>query len=156
VPYREALLAIRRRAEAARRGDLPPLAAAEEASEPAGKLAVGRPAPDFAAQLLNSTGQVRLYRLLGRPVALFYHQPGGGAAEALLRAAERLHADPNRRFHVLAVALGDEAAARKQARDLGLTLPVLAGRELRQLHGIDSTPQAAVLDDEGAVRRVFV
>jgi peroxiredoxin len=153
IPYREVLHAVRRRAIAARGGNIPPLPAAEEeAAAPTGGLILNQPAPDFLAPLISGTGGVRLERLRGKPVALFYYQPTADSAADVLRFAEALQGEVKGRATVLALAVGDEVVAKQQWQTLRLTVPVLAGGEARQLHGIEATPQVIVLDERGLVR----
>jgi peroxiredoxin len=153
IPYREVLHAVRRRAVAARSGNIPPLPAAEEESAaPAGGLTLNQAAPDFLAPLISGTGGIRLERLRGKPVVLFYYQPTADSAADLLRFAEALQSEMKGRATVLALAVGDEEVARKQQQALKLTVPVLAGAEVRQIHGIEATPQTVVLDERGMLR----
>jgi peroxiredoxin len=152
IPYREVLHAVRRRAVAARSGNIPPLPAAEEESTAAaGGLLLNQSAPDFLAPLISGTGGIRLERLRGKPVVLFYYQPTADSAGDLLRFAEALHSEMKGRTAVLALAVGDEEVARKQQQALKLTIPVLAGAEARQIHGIEATPQTVVIDERGVV-----
>jgi peroxiredoxin len=153
IPYREVLHAVRRRAIAARSGNIPPLPAAEEeAAAPLGGLILNQPAPDFLAPLISGAGGARLERLRGKPVVLFYYQPTADSAADVLRFAEAFQGEVKGRVTVLALAVGDEVVARKQWQTLRLTVPVLAGGEVRQLHGIEATPQVVVLDERGLVR----
>ena len=153
IPYREVLHAVRRRATAARSGNIPPLPATEEeASVVSGALVLNQPAPDFLAPLISGAGKIRLERLRGKPVALFYYQPTADSAAEVLRFAEALQSEVKGRATVLALAVGDENVARKQWQSLQLSMPTAAGGEVCQLHGIEATPQVVVLDERGVVR----
>src|SRR5207237_48423 len=94
TPYREAILWVKQRASAVRRGVAAPLPPAEEAPAPA-KLAVGRPAPDFVAADLAGGEPVRLSRWQGRPVLLAFYDPTKPTAEPLLRGLQTLQTRHN-------------------------------------------------------------
>jgi peroxiredoxin len=154
VPYREAILSVRRKAEAAKRGHVPPAPPAPETGE-APALIVGRPAPDLTAKDLVSGDAVRLSRLRGRPAVLLYYQPGSArTAGPVLQFAQELFENVGDRAYVVPLAIGHSDAALKQREDLKLTVHVLAGRDVYRLHGIESAPCLVVIDAKGEVRKV--
>ena len=54
VPYREAILAVRKRAESAAKGNLPPAPPPEDPAPPADPLEVGKAVPDITAPGFSS------------------------------------------------------------------------------------------------------
>ncbi|HKB02307.1 MAG TPA: hypothetical protein VKD90_08810 [Gemmataceae bacterium] len=152
IPYREATLAVRRRAESAAKGDLPPTPPPEEPGVSADPLAVGRPVPDVTVPGLTSAASAKLSALKGKPILLMYFQPTAESARAVLRLAGRLH--ERRSGAVLPLAIGDPADAKDLAAELKLTVPVYDGTGVYKVHGLDATPVFVVVDADGVVRHV--
>src|SRR5207248_7214218 len=84
TPYREAVLAVRRRLEAARRGDIAPAVIPPAAVPQPPAPGIGRPAPDFAA------GGFRLSEHRGSPVVLVFFKPGSETADLAMAVANAL------------------------------------------------------------------
>lgn len=153
TPYREAVLQLRRRVEAARRGEAPPSIATAEPPAPAPTVATGQKAPDFVTTDLLSQESVWLSRYLGRPVLLLFYNPASDTAEETLRFAQRLQANYRDRVTILACAvIEDPTTVRRQQAELQLTFPLLAGSGLRTRYGIEATPQFVVLDAAGLIQ----
>ncbi len=154
--YREPIMWIKRKAEAAKRGQIPPAALPPETGEAAVGLTVNRTAPDVTAIDLTNNESIRLSKLRGRPVVLLYYQPGSArTAEPVLRLAQSLYTQHSAKASILPLAIGTSDAAIQQRNDLKLTLHVLAGRDTYRTHGIESTPTFAIIDDRGVVKRVI-
>jgi hypothetical protein len=154
APYRQAILSVQRKAEAAKRGDIPPAPPPPETSE-APRLAIGKPALDIMAVDLTNREAIALGKLRGRPVLLIYYQPDKArTAEPVMRFAQSLFAQYAGKAFVLALAIGDGDKALRQRSDWGLTMHILAGRDVYKQHGIDSTPCFVVIDEEGIVRNI--
>jgi peroxiredoxin len=156
TPYRDAILQVRRRIEAGKRGETPPvLPAAEETAAPT--VAVyGQHAPDFVATDLTTHKSERLSQHFGKPILLVFYSPTSLTAEEVLRFAQGL-ATAHRDLVVLGCAVSDEAdVVNKQRADLGLTFPLLAGKGLRLTFSVDATPKLIVLDASGIVRANYV
>jgi peroxiredoxin len=155
TPYRDALLQLKRRVEAARRGESPPAALLEAASPAA--AAVGHPAPDFTVPDYFSRQSMGLHMWQGRPVVLFFYSPTSQTADELLRFAQRLGDLHRREIAVVGLVVGDDdVRVRQQRDDLGLTFPLLAGKGLRLLYEITATPKIVLIDAQGIVRATYV
>jgi peroxiredoxin len=151
-PYREAVLQVKRRVEAARRGEAPPVLTEERPAAPA-VAAVGVTAPDFLVANLTGPGSARLRQWLGRPVLLVFYHPSSPTAPELLRYAQRLQASYGERIAVLGMSVsGDVNLIQRQRSAFGLTFPVLNGSALRTSYAVEATPKVVVLDAAGVVR----
>jgi peroxiredoxin len=155
TPYREAVLQVQRRVEAARRGETPPALPAETPTAPA-VATVGALAPDFMVSDFGGPEPVRLRRWLGRPLLLVFYHPDSPTAAEVLRYAQHLHtAQPG--LTVLGLSVSDDAAlVRRQRTALGLTFPVLSGSGLRVSYAVETTPKLVVLDAAGVVRGAYL
>lgn len=155
TPYRDAVLHVRRRVDAARRGEAP-LALAEENTAPA-VATVGHRAPDFMTANLLTRESVRLSQLLGKPLVLTFYSPGSQTVDEVLRFVQGLQDAHPQTAAVAGLALSDDLErVRKQHAALRLTYPVLSGKALRHTYGVDATPRLVVLDGSGVVRGSFV
>jgi hypothetical protein len=152
LPYREATLAVRKRAESAARGHLPPAPPPDDAAAPADPIAVGRPVPDVTAAGLTAAGSARLGALRGKPVLVAYFQPAAESGRAVLALANDLHG--RRLGVVLPLAIGDPADARALAGELKVSVPVYDGTGVYKAHGLDATPVFLVVDADGVIRHV--
>jgi hypothetical protein len=152
IPYREATLAVRKRAEAAAKGELPPMPPPDEPVVSADPLAVGKPVPDVTVPGVTTTGPARLSALKGKPILLMYFQPTAESARSVVKLAGRLH---ERRIGVvLPLAIGDPADTKDLVAELKATVPVYDGTGVYKVHGLDATPVFVVVDADGAVRHV--
>src|SRR5262249_3738349 len=79
TPYREAIVHLRGRVEAAQKGQTPLAAVPDTGQRPV--ASVGQLAPDFVVNALTSKQPVRLQRLLGRPILLVFYTPTSRYAE---------------------------------------------------------------------------
>lgn len=149
--FREAIEAVRRRCEAAARGEAVPSADAVTVSHVTMVVApaVGQPAPDFVAAHVRTAEPFRLSAHRGMPVVLVFFRPGSKTAGGALSVAEALHAAFAGKAMTVAVAVSGDAA--KQGDDLKRTLPVLDGTEVRARYGIDAYPKVFVIDAAGLV-----
>jgi hypothetical protein len=152
VPYREAIHAVRKRAESAARGNLPPAPPPEDAAPAIEPLAIGRAIPDITATGITVAGPARLSTLRGKPVLLAYFQPSAPSAADVLRLANELHL--RKLGTIVPLAIGDPADARELAAQQKPTVPVYDGTGVYKAHGLDATPVFIVVDAEGAVRHV--
>ena len=154
VPFREAIQAVRKRAESAARGNLPPTTPSDESAVTAGPLAIGRAVPDIVLSPVAGTAETRLSKFKGRPVLLAYFQPTAPSAAAVLKLAQRLHAGGRTGVMAVPLVIGDPEAAQKLLVDLGLTVPVFDGSTVYKAHGLEGTPVFIAIDAEGVVRHV--
>lgn len=154
TPYRDAVLHVRRRVDAARRGEAPALV--EESTAPS-VATLGHRAPDFMTANLLTRESVRLNQLLGKPLVLVFYSPGSQTVDEVLRFVQSLQDAHPQTAGVAGLVLTDDLErVRKQHAALGLSYPVLAGKALRQTYGVDATPRLVVLDGSGVVRGSFV
>jgi hypothetical protein len=152
TPYREAVLAVRRQLDAARRGEIiptaqsPPVAAVGLRPGPG----VGPPAPDFRA------GDFRLTAARGKPVVLVFFMPGKETTDLSLAVADALQERYAGRLAVvpLAVFASREAGIRDRDR-LKLTVPIHDGAAAGVAYGVETFPRFVVIDPAGAVRWMF-
>jgi peroxiredoxin len=156
TPYREALLQVKHRTEAARRGETPPALPTE--STPT--LAVATPgevAPDFVSNDLTGSGSARLRSWQGRPVLLVFYNPTSPSAVPVLRFAQHLLDSFPHRLAVLGMAVTeDTAAVRRQHTELRLAYPVLSGTSLSASYGLHDMPKLVLLDASQIVRGEYV
>lgn len=154
TPYREALLLLKRRVEAAKKGEVP-LATPEEVV-PQSAAEIGQLAPDFLAVEVGSTKTAQLRKWLGRPVLLVFYHPASATCPELLPFAEKLAATYPERINVLYMAMSDDAEPiRKQRAALQLTQPALNGLGLRISYNVEATPKLVLLDSEQIVRGMW-
>jgi peroxiredoxin len=155
TPYRDAVLQVRRRVEAARRGEVPPAPAAEEAAPT--HAAVGRKAPDFVTTNLLTGESVRLSRFYGRPVLMVFYSPTSPTVEEVLRFAQARASAHRGGVTVLGLSASDDAEyVRRQHEEYRLDFPILSGGGLRINYAVDATPKLIVLDAAGVVRASYV
>ncbi|HLJ92772.1 MAG TPA: hypothetical protein VKU02_06200 [Gemmataceae bacterium] len=155
TPYREAVLQIKRRAEAAMRGESPALGATDERT--AIVAALDQPAPDFIVTNLLTKESTQLRRWLGRPVLMVFYHPGSVTVEQVLQFAQHVQDRFGRQVAVLGFSVSDDAqTVRKQHSDLHLSLPIHAGKGLRHTYGVEATPKLVLLDAAGVVRGNYI
>ena len=76
TPYREAVLQVKRRVEAAQRGETPPAPwRPTSRRKRRAAAAVGAEAPDFLAPDLVGNSTFRLRSIVGKPVLLVFYNP---------------------------------------------------------------------------------
>jgi peroxiredoxin len=156
TPYREAVLLVKRRVEAARRGESLPQPPAEESARETLVAGLGQRAPDFVATNLLTGETVRLRRCQSTPMLLVFYTPASLTAERVLRFAQKVQDAQRQGIKVLGFAVTDDSErARKQHEQLGLSFPLLAGMGLRLSYAVDATPKLIVLDADGVVRGTY-
>jgi len=154
VPYRQAIISVKRKAQAAARGDIPPQPTPPETITETYALVNGKPAPEITLTNIVNGQSTPLSKLHGRPAVLLYYQPTSGkTAEPVLRYAESLYTQFGGKAFILPMAIGPNDLALQQRNDLKLNVNVLAGREVCRHHGIESAPYFAVIDENGIVRK---
>jgi peroxiredoxin len=151
TPYRDAILVVKRRVEAGRRGEVPPQV--EETATPAPVAAVGQAAPDFLVSSFTSPKSTRLHSLQGKAILLVFYSPVSSISPDILRYAEKMSATYGQKLTVVGMSVSDdEDKVKKQRADLGLTIPVLHGGGLRMTYGVETTPKLVLIDADGFVR----
>jgi hypothetical protein len=158
TPFREALVHLKQRLEAARRGESPPpllpnIEPPEPTPEAPEQAAVGKPAPQFVAGDLTRPGaSISLRNLRGRPVLMIFYNPQSHSLDEVMMFAEGLKA----RYRDIALvgvvmsASGDRV--NEQLRQKGWKMPVLNGTRLRLSYGVDYTPRLVLIDADGVIQ----
>jgi hypothetical protein len=156
TPYREALVTLRRRVEAAKQGERPPVPfEIPKHNEAKPHVEVGQAAPDFATTDLFSKKQFRLSQLQGQPVVLLFFKPSSNLAQYILSYAQNLSGRHAGQVHVLVLAVEGSAEAILPLRnELQLTIEVFAGADAHRLLSGDTTPRAVILDKSGVIRLI--
>ncbi len=156
TPYRPAILQIKRRAEAARRGETPPEPVREAKTTPA-VATPGQLAPDFIASNLTAGGTAQLRRWTGKPVLLVFYHPASATTPVVLRYAQQLLITYAQRINVVGMCVSEDAdSVRRQHADMGLTFPVLSAGGLRGSFGVETTPKMVLLDASNIVRGAYL
>jgi peroxiredoxin len=155
--YREPLLHLQRRLEAARRGEAAPAVAPLEREAPSTVAAIGKPVPDFLTTDFSSKDTGRLRRWKGKPLLLVFYSPTSPLAENVLRLGEEVSISSRGGVGVIGLAMSaDRDAVRKQRAELRLTIPLYDGRGLRQSYSVEATPKMMVIDPDGVLRGAWV
>jgi hypothetical protein len=152
TPYREAVVAVRRRLDAARRGDASPVSPTP-AVPPALPMELpepGRPAPDFTA------GAFQLSKHRGSPVVLVFFRPGSKTTDPALTIAEALHRRYTGRVAVVPLTvLGGSGEGTKDRERLKLSLTVHDGSAVGPAYGVETFPRFVVIDGTGVMHWQF-
>ena len=152
TPYREAVLSLRNQVEAASRGEVVRSHYAESAA-PLPLEVKNKPAPDFVASSMTSTGTVRLSSFKGKPTLLIFYQPRSETALEMLRWAQELHTSLGKYVHIVGMSISDDSAfVLKQRFTAEVSFPILHGSGLRASYGVEVTPTCVLLDAEGHIR----
>ncbi len=155
--YREPLLHLQRRLEAARRGEAAPAVAPAERDPAPAVAAVGKPVPDFLTTDYTSSESGRLRRWKGKPLLMIFYSPTSPLADNVLRLGEEVRLACKGQVGVVGLAMsGDGDAVRKQRADLRVGMPVYDGRGLRQGYGVEATPKMVVIDADGVLRGAWL
>jgi peroxiredoxin len=156
TPYRTAILQVKRRVEAAKRGETPPEPIHETKAPPA-QAAPGQLAPDFVATNLLGGGSARLRQWTGKPVLLVFYHPASATTPAVLRYVRELLAAYPQRMNVVGMCVSDDAEmARRQHTEMGLPFPILSAGGLRGSFGVETTPKIILLDNLNIVRGAYL
>jgi hypothetical protein len=156
TPYRKAILHVKQRIEAARRGETIPEGDAEQAAPPSPAVGVGQRVPDAVVTDLIGRQSLRLHSLVGRPVLLAFYNPDSPTGAQVLQFAQTLCEKYRPSLTVVGLAVSDDGdLVRKQHAELRLSFPVLDGMGLHQTFCVDATPRLVVLDAEGILRGGF-
>jgi peroxiredoxin len=158
TPYRQELLQLRRRIDAARRGET---VAASEATSKKGaspRAATGQPAPDFIVTNLLGGESLHLRRLLGKPIVLVFYSPSSPQAHELLRFANSIaSAAGGNEVRVLALAMSnDRRRVSQEYAEWRVGIPIGSGLGLRHSYDVEATPKIVIIDGSGIVRRTFI
>jgi peroxiredoxin len=153
TPYREAIQQVRRRVEAAKKGEVPLGTPESDLPATIAVAAQGQLAPDFIAADLATAKTAQLRKWTGRPVLLVFYHPASPTCGELLTFAEKLAATYPQGVSVLGMVMSDDAeTVRKQREELKLTVTLLSGTGLRIAYNVEATPKLVLLDGDQIVR----
>jgi peroxiredoxin len=156
TPYRQAVLHVKARVEAARRGEVPPPLPAEPAAQPR-FATLNEPAPEFVTPDFTAGRSTQLRAWLGKPVVMVFYHPASTTAPELLHFAQHLQESGRGSVQVLGMCvLDDRDAALKQRDERKLTFPILGGSGLRISYAVETTPKIILLDPSGVVRGSYL
>jgi peroxiredoxin len=156
TPYREAVVQVKRRVEAAKRGESPPTLT-EDTPHTATVATLGEAAPDFVATEFPGPSSARLRSWLGQPVLLVFYHPTSPTANDLLRYAQRLNSIYAGKVAVVGLSVSDDVdLVQTQRKALNLSFPILHGSSLRVSYAIETTPKLVLLDANGIVRGAYL
>jgi len=157
TPYREALLALQRRADAANRNDTPPVPMPLQATLMPETPRVGNRLPEFLTRDLLTREQVRLSRLRGKPLVVLYLNAEAASAMPTLEFLQKLQTHFGTHATMIGIVMeGDIEAVKRLHKRLNLTIPLLEGTAVRKTHQIDTTPLFVVVDANGGTQAVIV
>jgi hypothetical protein len=157
TPYREAVLQVKRRVEAAQRGESAVTPLHEETGPTPTVAKLGQVAPDFVVTNLLTRESFRLRHSVGRPILMVFYSPTSVTAEEVLRFALTLSDKHPQKLAVIGFAVSDETnRVRKQQADMRLSIPILSGKGIRTSYAVDATPKLVVLDADEVVRGSWV
>jgi hypothetical protein len=155
TPYRDALLQVKRNAEAVKNGEAPPAVVRDEPLDPI-EASVGKRAPEFVVTNLLTGELARSRKWFGHSVVMVFYSPESHMAEEILRFAESLQATYHQRVNVLGFAIGgDSDKVRRQHTDLKLSFPILSGNGLRKTYAVEVTPKLIVVDANGRLQSMY-
>jgi hypothetical protein len=152
LPYREAIVSVRKRADSAAKGNLPPAPPAEEPAAVVDPLAIGKIIPDVTAPGISSAASLKLSDHKGRPMLLAYFQPGAPSGPPVLKLADELHA--RKLGTVVPLAIGNVKDAKSLIAEARAKVPVYDGTDVYKAHGLEATPVFVVIDADGVIRHV--
>jgi hypothetical protein len=162
TPYRDAVVQIRARVEAAHRGETPPVLPSDltdplTTPTPSTRLAVGRPAPDFLAPNIGVPGRSASLRdWKGRPLLMVFYNPTSRNLNPLMSLVQQVAArHPGVAVIGFAMTSDPDQAAR-QRRQRGWKFPVIHGTGLRISYAVDCTPRLVLVGADGTVRGIVV
>jgi hypothetical protein len=152
TPYQEAILAVRKRADSAAKGNLPPAPPPEDPVPTVDPLTVGKPVPDLTAPGVSTAAPIKLSDLKGKPVLLAYFQSSAPSGAPVLKLTDELHR--RKLATVLPLVIGDPRSAKTLIADVKAAVPVYDGTGVYKVHGLEATPVFVVIDADGVVRHV--
>src|SRR5262249_33173366 len=157
-PYREAMLQLKRRVEAGRRGEAQvPLAPETMMRERSPVAVVGEPAFDFVTSQMTGKDSARLRDFKGKSLLMVFFSPLSPTADQVLTYATKLSAMHRDRLAVLLLSISDDTSAAVRQRDaLQLPLPIYSGGGLRISYGVETTPKLILIDGSGIVRGQYL
>ena len=150
TPYREAILRVKRRVEAAKRGET--FVDVDQTDTTVTIVTVGKPAPDFIAPSMTKQESTQFKQLTGKPMVMIFYNPAAPSSADVLPFADTL-ARKYPQAAIVGMAMSDDRdKVQEQLTTLKIGIPVLCGTGLFHTYGVESTPKAIIIDDKGFVR----
>ena len=151
--YRNAVVQVQKRVEAALRGETVPDPQAGTVPAQAPHAFVGQRLTDFVCTDLLTHKTQRLQPVLGKPVVVMFYNPATENAGRVLRFGQSLSDRYPQGITIFAMAVTDDPAlASKQHKEMKLPFSILDGNGLTRTFGVDALPRFVVLDAQGVVR----
>jgi peroxiredoxin len=163
LPYREAVVAIRKRSESAAQGNIPPVAAPTivqaSATVPApveqtSVLAIDKSIPDIELVRFDGGASTRLVKLQGKTVLLAYFQPSSPTTSDVIKLGQQLQLQHKSACAILPLAIGEKSAVKKLQESDEVALPLYDGAKVYKTHALEATPVFIIVDRNGIVRHV--
>ncbi len=164
TPYREAVLQVRARVDAARRGETPP-ALPSDVTEPLAsgpapvpqEVTPGRLAPEFVApDYSDPEHSAGLRDWKGRPLLMVFYSPDSRHVDELMQLALSISSRHKQVAMVGLTMAGDAEQINRQRHAKGWKFPVLDGTGLRISYAVDCTPKMVLVGADGVVRATVV
>ncbi len=120
---------------------------------PAAGLAVGTPAPSFELpNLAGKTKTLQKLRSLGKPVVLFFTDPGCGPCTALLPDVAKWQREHVAKLQVALISRGTVEANRAKVTEPGVTTVLLQkDHEISEAYKAFGTPSAVLVRQDGTI-----
>jgi peroxiredoxin len=154
TPYRKEIFHLVSRLEHARTsGNASEPVVGDDVPRPVAAVGLGQRVPDFVVSELTGKQSIRLSRLLGRPVLVFFYNPATDNGREVVQFAKGLVQRHGDKLNVMAMAVtNDVNLAKRQQSEMQLPFAILDGHAMRLTFGADVTPRLVLLDSEGVVR----
>jgi len=154
TPYRKAIVHLASRLEDAKNGKIMPNPVIADNPPPLTAVGIGQRVPDFVVkEFTGKEESVRLSRMLGRPVLVFYYAPASATGREVMEYAKTLAQQHGDKLVLMAMAVtSDTKLVRQQHQEMLLPFAILDGRAMHLTFGVDATPRLVLLDAEGIVR----
>ncbi|MEZ6138948.1 MAG: hypothetical protein R3B84_00110 [Zavarzinella sp.] len=150
LPYREAIVAVRKRAESAAKGHIPPSA---DAPTPNQQLVVGAAPPDVPLTGINHIGREKLADYRGQRTLVVYFQPHASSASGVLTLIKRLNDQKD--VKVIPLAIGTKEQVLKLLAEEKSDCPIYDGSTTYQTHGLTSTPVFVLIGENHKVEQII-
>jgi peroxiredoxin len=154
TPYRKAIVQLASRLDDAKNGKTSPNPVIADSPPPLTAVGLGQRVPDFVVKAFTGNEEsVRLSRMLGRPVLVFFYAPAGQTGKEVVEYAKTLAVEHGDKLAIMPMAVTNDAQlVKKQHQELLLPFAILDGRAMHLTFGVDATPRVVLLDAEGIVR----
>lgn len=153
TPYRKAIVHLASRLDDVKNGKTTPNPVVADNPPPMTAVGLGQRVPDFVVKAF--TGQeesVRLSRMLGRPVLVFFYAPTGATGREVVEYAKTLAQQHGDKLAIMPMAVTNDAKlVRQQHQDMLLPFAILDGRAMHLTFAVDATPRIVLLDADGIV-----